>query len=112
MTEKIVNGDYIMMNDSDNIQSVEYIDEVIQTIKMLLVTQRGKFYPNKDFGSLLKQSLPQPSEEYALAYARQALEGLDGVFVNTVRVDNGTIYLNVSINSEEKQVIQQIENYI
>lgn len=112
MTEKIINGDYILADGKDNVQSVEYIDEIIQTIKMLLVTRRGRFYPNKDFGSLLQSNLPQPSDEYALAYARQALEGLDGVFVSTARVDNGVIYLDVIINSEEKQVIQQIGNYI
>lgn len=112
MTEKIANGDYVMQDNSDNVQSVEYIDEVVQAIKMRLVAQRGKFYPNKDFGSFLRQELPQPEEEYALAYARQALEGLDGVFVSSARLEDGTIYLGVAINAKEMQVIQQIENYI
>lgn len=112
MTEKIVNGDYALADDGIGLQMADYMDEIVQTIKMLLVAPRGRFYPNKDFGSLLQANLPHPSEEYALAYARQALESLDGVFVDSARVENGAIYLGITINSEEKQVILQIGNYI
>ncbi len=112
MTDKIENGDYVVCSDAADLVSVEYIDEVLQMAKMLLVTQRGKFYPNKDFGSYLKGDLPFPSDEYALAYARLALERLDGVEVSRARVENNILYVDLTINSKEKQVIQNLEDYI
>lgn len=112
MTNKIVNGDYALCSDSNDLQQVEYLDEVIQMAKMLLVTHRGKFYPNKNFGSFLTSNLPYPSDEYALAYSRLALEGLDGVEVSSAHIENDVLYVNLTINSEEKQVIQNLENYI
>lgn len=110
MTNKIVNGDYAPTENG--LETVEYYDEVLQMAKMLLVTQRGRFYPNKNFGSFLKADLPYPSDEYALAYTRLALEGLDGVQVSSAHIDNGVLYASLIINSEEKQVIQNLEDYI
>lgn len=112
MTEKIVNGDYVKCAQNNGLEQVEYIDEIVQVAKMLLVTQRGRFYPNKDFGTYLKNDLPYPQDEYALAYARLALESLDGVFVSSAHVDNGKITVDLTINSQKKQVEQNFENYI
>lgn len=112
MTDKIVNGDYVLSGDSNGLEQVDYIDEVVQNARILLYTQRGRFYPNKNFGSYLGSALPQPSDEYALAYARMALEGLDGVFVDSARVQNGIIYVDMTVNKGKVQVIQKIEDYI
>lgn len=112
MTQRILNGDYVKDIDTQGLQTVEYMDELVQVIKMLLITHRGQFYPNKDFGSMLRCELPAPAQEYALAYARQALEGLDGVFVRSANVQNGIIIVDLVINGEEKQVEQSFEDYI
>lgn len=112
MTDKITNGDYILLDNNAGLDSVEYIDEIVQNARILLYTHRGRFYPNKDFGSLLRNDLPSPSDEYALCYARMALEGLDGVFVDSARVDDNTMYVDLSINKRKVQVIQRFDSYI
>lgn len=112
MTNKIVNGDYVKCADKTDLQRVEYIDEVLQNIKLLLTASRGSFYPNKNFGSNLKRINAQPFEEYALAYARQALQCVDGVRVVKARLNNNTLNFDVIINEEERQVTLELENNI
>lgn len=53
MTNKIIDGDYVKSNGAARLQTVDYIDEVLQNAKIILTARRGKFYPNKDFGSLI-----------------------------------------------------------
>ena len=53
MTNKIIDGDYVKSNGAARLQTVDYIDEVLQNAKIILTAHRGEFYPNKDFGSLI-----------------------------------------------------------
>lgn len=79
---------------------------------MLLLTPIGKFYPNKNFGSKIKSSLLPPVNEYAAAYAREALDRIDGVFVKSAQYKKPILTVNLIINDEERQVSIDLENYL
>jgi hypothetical protein len=104
LTEKIINGDYVKNSATNSLDTVEYIEEVLQNVKIVLTAQRGKFYPNKNFGSRLGDIDCQPFCEYALAYANQALDEIDGVFVKNVVQKENQVIFNITINDEERQV--------
>lgn len=105
MTEKIINGDYTA--DEGGLAEVEHTDELLQNIAMLLMTQRGSFYPSKNFGSGLR-SCKSPKEAYALAYAAQALCDVDGVSVKSVSAENNNYKFTLVINNEERQVVAAV----
>lgn len=110
MQNKIVDGDYSWSNVEKRLETVDYIDEVAQLVKIALTASRGRFYPNKDFGSLLKGINAAPYEEYALAYARQAVDAIDGVYIKRAVLENGSLVFDIDINDEERQVSIKIEN--
>lgn len=110
MTNKITNGDYEFDEEIGQVKTVDYIDEVLQTIKLNLFARRGSFYPNKDFGSLLRaEELKNPKQEYALAYARQALDRLDGVYVKLAKIVDDEMIFDLTINDNERQVSIKLE---
>lgn len=82
----------------------QYIDALVESAKVLLNAQRGNFYPNKNFGSLLKTVCRQPKDEYALAYARQALDSIDGVFVKSAICLDDKFVFDLLINNQQRQV--------
>lgn len=108
MTNIIVNGDYVKQNNS--LRQIEYIDELLQNAKLLLTASRGHFYPNKNFGSAIREISQEPKAEYALAYARQALDQLDGVCVKSAELNNARWCFTLDINGEERQVTVELEN--
>lgn len=109
MSLKLINGDYAKDKNGKLIK-VEYIDELLQDAMLLLTAGRGRFYPNKDFGSYIKCISKEPFEEYALAYARQALLKINGVSVKSAKKQNEGITFDLIINGEERQVTVQIES--
>lgn len=109
MQSKLVNGDYA--KDGAPL-TVSYIEELLQNAFVALNTKRESFYPNKSFGSKIRMINRRPVEEYAFAYACQALEGLDGVFVKGASLtDNGVIIL-LAVNGTQGQVNIELENNI
>lgn len=75
--------------------------ELIKSCERALKTKRYSFYPNKDFGSEITAAV---SEEALLAYARQALDGLDGVYVKSARFDGDRAVFLLCINNGEREV--------
>lgn len=90
MTEKTVNGDCI--------------DVALKEIVMAFNTVRGNFYPDKNYGSHIKNATKLPIEFYVLCYARQALYDMNGVFIKSVSIKNKTYEFTVIVNEEERQV--------
>lgn len=110
MTNKIINGDYVKAGNT--LEQIEYIDELLQSIKIVLTAGRGSFYPNKNFGSNIRNICQEPRAEYAIAYARQALDTLDGVCVKGVTFENNQATFTIDINNEERQVTVSLESNI
>lgn len=119
MTQLLENGDYVMNSENDNFVMIDYIDELLQTAKINLTVRRGSFYPNKNFGSSIHLAVDKsPIEEYISAFARQALDCLDGVLVKSVElvdIDGSTdknAIIHLIINDEERQVSIKLEDNV
>lgn len=108
---KLIDGEYVKDGDGRLI-TVEYIEALLQNVCLIIGTQRGKFYPDKNFGSRLSTDIKEPFEEYAQTYIRQAIYGLDGVFVKKVRRNGNGITVILIINDEEKEVTLPFEENI
>lgn len=100
--QKIQNGSYIEAQDGEFI-SVDYIDGLLQNAFLRLKAKRGRFYPNKNFGSKIYE-LGTGSPLLALALARQAVSDLDGVYIKECISDNGEYIFDLFVNNEERQV--------
>ncbi len=107
---KITDGEYV--KEGGELVSIEYIEALLQNVFLILSTQRGKFYPDKNFGSRIKDINKEPFEEYAAAYIRQALYDLDGVFVKGVEKDENEIKVSLTVNNDDREVVLPIENDI
>lgn len=73
-------------------------------VEAALYTIRGRFYPDKNYGSQIRLAANMPREFYALCYARQALYNMNGVFVKSVHVSDDKYDFTILINDEERQV--------
>lgn len=102
MTEKITNGDYV--KDGAGLAEVQYIEELLQNAVIALQTLRGSFYPDKNFGSQLKNA-KNMSEALAVCYARQALSGFDGVHIKSAKINDNGYAFTLLVNDQERQVL-------
>ena len=109
MTDLIINGDYATADQDSGLQTVEHIPRILQDVTMHLGIKRGKFYPNKDYGTALQGDM-RPLAQYALACARQALYDFDGVYVKNAVQNEDTITYYPVINNEEWQVSVKYED--
>lgn len=80
-----------------------------QTARLILNAKRGRFYPNKDYGSKLFEGLKEPYLEYALALAKQALDALDGVYVEKAYTKDNHLYFSLIINGKECETEVRVE---
>ncbi len=110
MQLKLINGDYAKENGKP--LTVTYVEELLQNAFVAINTKRGRFYPNKNFGSFIKESTAVPIEEYAFAYASQAVDGIDGVYVKSAKAIEGAIKIKLIINNAEKEVVIALENNV
>lgn len=101
MTEKLTNGDY-SQNGESTLDTVEQIEEILQNAAVCLAAQRGRFYPNKDFGMRFVSAEKEPFDKYLLSFARQALSCVDGVVVKSVRITSEKFIFNLLINDNER----------
>ena len=87
----------------------EVLENALRSGVLALRYQRGRFYPDKDFGSLLYTVQSADSTALLLAYARQAVKELDGVFVKSVHTADGAAVFDITINNENRQVSIELE---
>lgn len=81
----------------------DYIDTVLEACTMAIVCPRGKFYPDKDYGSHIKNSLVL-SNALLLAYARQAVGEMNAVYIKSAETENNKEVFTVIIGDEQRQV--------
>lgn len=110
MAYKLVNGDYIISPGKSTPDECFYIDELAQNAFVLLTTKRGKFYPNKDFGSLIYAIDESLKAAYLDAAARQAVDSLDGVYIKNVSYSGNDAVIVLTANDTERTVIIQNED--
>lgn len=103
MTEKITNGDYV--KNGSSLAEIEHIEELLQNAAIALKTQRGSFYPDKNYGSALQKAEKEIDEMYAAAYAQQALYNLSGITIKSVKIKDDDYEFTVEVNNQERQVL-------
>lgn len=86
----------------------ETIENVLKEVVSTLQTVRGEFYPDKNYGSNLKNINKMPFDFYALTFAKQALYDKKGIYVKSANVKNNTYEFNILFNGEERQVLIDI----
>lgn len=82
----------------------EEIKKMLEYCACTLKCPRGKFYPNKDYGSQLNAVSEQENLNKLLAFARVAAIDIDGLYVKSVSKDNDNLIFDILINDEERQV--------
>ena len=80
----------------------EKIEEAVKSCKEAIYCQKGNFYPDKNYGSKIRQSLDD--EKLLLSFARFALKDIDGVYVKNAKASEDSIELQILINDEQRQV--------
>ena len=108
MAHKLTDGDYTKQNGKS--VDITYIEELLQNAFVAINTRRKRFYPNKNFGSYIKENALTPAEEYAFAYASQAVDGIDGVYVKGAELKDGKIKIKLILNNKEGEVSVKFEN--
>lgn len=76
------------------------VDRVLNDTLMAIHCRYGKFYPNKDYGSLIKNN----ELNSVLAGARYAVRNIDGVVIKSGSIVDDKILLDIIINDEERSV--------
>lgn len=84
------------------VENDERIEQLLANSMLALKGKRGRFYPDKNFGSKIDVSL---SEMEILAYARQAVSSLEGVCVKSAQKLDNKITFQLVLNEEERQVM-------
>lgn len=112
MAYKLIDGDYAVPAGARTPEECDYIDELVQNAQVVLNTKREKFYPNKDFGSLIYKTNSEPIEAYLEMAARQAVDAIDGVYVKSVTYSNNTATIVLIANDTERTVIIRNEDNV
>lgn len=81
-----------------------FLKPILASCAAAFFCPRGGFYPNKEYGSKIKQNIACAQNNELLCYARQAVSGIDGVFVCSAAQNDGTVIFTVMINDEKQEV--------
>ncbi len=79
----------------------DVIEEILKNAVKCLTVKRGRFYADKNFGSKIRAS---QSNAEILAYARQSVDKLDGVFVKSAVKNKNSVTFVLTVNGEERSV--------
>lgn len=102
MTPEIINGDYV--KNGKVLKNTEHIDELLQNIALNIRAERGRFYPDKNFGSHIFFNKNMDCDR-VLALARQAVANIDGVYIKSAKINDINFEFTVIINNLERQVL-------
>lgn len=90
-------------NDTASLVSA---DDILENCVMAIICPLSKFYPDKNFGNSIRQSIDCGE---LLASARQAVRNIDGVFIKNLCVNNGMAEFTIMINDKTRRVSINIE---
>lgn len=79
----------------------DVIEEILKNAVRCLMVKRGRFYADKNFGSKIRAN---QSNAEILAYARQSVDKLDGVFVKSAVKNKNSVTFVLTVNGEERSV--------
>ena len=84
------------MNDNEKIKNIEGL------CKSALYCKLGSFYPDKNFGSKIRQAIDD--KKLLLSFVRSALNDIDAVYVKSADLKENKLTATLLINDEERQV--------
>lgn len=105
MDIKIEAGDWV--NTNGTLTHIQNTEELLQHIEMRMRTKRGVFYPDAQLGSYLYTLMDKKGEStnlLALQYARQALEPMRNVLVESVTLLENKLTLVLYLQGVRKEV--------
>lgn len=79
------------------------IENIVESCVTAMKCPRGKYYPDKNFGSHILEHADN-GEEQLLAYARQAVSQIDAVYVKSVEMKGNDAIFTLLINDRQRQV--------
>lgn len=85
------------------------VEKIISACIHRVRCKRGSFYPDKNYGSLIRADMDMSN---LLACIRQATSQLDGVYIKSVQKQNGKLIIDITINDSERRVETDDEIYI
>lgn len=80
------------------------VTEILKSCVAAIKCPRGKFYPDKNFGSHILNVSDNRAKDELLAYARQAVSEIDGVYVKYAEISGENAVFTILINDEQRQV--------
>lgn len=80
------------------------IDNILVNCITAMKCPRGKYYPDKNFGSHILECSKNTENQELLAYARQAVSDIDGVYVKSVQTSGEQAVFTLLINDRQRQV--------
>lgn len=80
----------------------ERIDDVLALCKSAIFCNLVSFYPDKDFGSRVRQAMND--KKLLLSYTREALRNIDSVYVKQADLIGEMLEITLTVNEEERQV--------
>lgn len=93
----------------DKISQLEDTESVLKRCVMAIKCPLKRFYPNKNFGNLIKSSTDIGE---LLASARYAVRDIDGVYIKSAKAVDDNIQFEIMINDEARVVNINIEKNI
>lgn len=84
-------------------------DAVSADFKTALTTALGRFYPDSEYGTLLKSG--ERGSDFLLCCANHAAEFIDGLFVKRILLGENGFWVDLYINETEGQVYIDFESY-
>lgn len=102
MTPEISNGDYV--KNGKTLREIEHMDELLQEVALNIRAERGRFYPDKNFGSHIC-NFKDADNDYIAGLAAQAVSCMDGVYIKSVKRIDHNLEFTVIINNLERQVL-------
>lgn len=80
------------------------IENILKNCVVAMKCPRGRYYPDKNFGSHILECSTNAESQELLAYARQAVIDFDGVYVKNVQMDGSGALFTLLINELQRQV--------
>lgn len=101
---KINAGDYIFENGKA-VTAIQK-EQIVQNIKTELCCGLGKFYPDKNFGSTVKNAMANNlQEENVICAVKNCLSKYKNIYVKSAYINSNEIELNLIINNNDERVV-------
>lgn len=90
----------------EDVSRLADVESVIKDCVTAILCRQGRFYPNKNYGSVIAEN----ELNSILAGARYAVRDIDGVIIKSGQMIDDGAELKIIVNDEERNVTVKFEN--